>query len=172
MNMAEAKPDIVQEVKVIPWWATGLAVILFAGLQLLLHAALFPRDPHSPPLAWRIFIGIVGGVVLAFFVLLVGYVNRDAKRRGMSVTLWTLVVIFVPDAIGFIIYFLMRQPQRVTCPNCGTVAEAAFNFCPKCKFNLHPACPECHHPVRAGDLYCPFCAKQLPGAPSRPSPIS
>ena len=59
--MAEAKPDIVQEVKVVPWWAMGLAVILFAGLQLLLHAVLFPRDPHSPPLAWRIFIGIVWG---------------------------------------------------------------------------------------------------------------
>jgi hypothetical protein len=172
MTMAEARPDIVQEVKVIPWWAIGLSVILFAGLQLLLHAVLFPRDPHSPPLAWRIFIGIVGGVVLAFFVLLVGYVNRDAKRRGMSVTLWTLVVIFVPDAIGFIIYFLMRQPLRVTCPNCGTVADSAFNFCPKCKFNLHPACPACHHAVRAGDLYCPFCARELSATTPRPSPIS
>jgi len=167
--MAEAKPE---EVKVIPWWAISLAAILFAGVQLLFLAVVFRHDPHAPPLAGRIFIGFLAGLVLAVFVLLVGYVNRDAKRRGMNVTLWTLIVIFVPDGIGFVIYFLMRQPLRVTCPNCGTVVDSAFNFCPKCKFNLHPICPECHHAVRAGDLYCPFCGRALASMTSRPSPSS
>jgi len=166
MTMAEVKPNIAEEVKVIPWWAFGLAVASFAGLQLLMHAVLFPRDQHAPPLAWRIFIGLMAGAVLAFWVLLVGYVNRDAKRRGMNVTLWTLLVIFVPDAIGFIIYFLLRQPLRIPCPKCGAVADPAFNFCPRCKFNLHLACPECHRAVQAGDLFCPFCAKDLAGVTS------
>jgi hypothetical protein len=166
--MIEEKPNIVEEVKVIPWWAVGLAIALFAGLQLLMHLVLFPRDPHAPPMALRIFIGFMAGTVLAFFVLLVGYVNRDARRRGMNVTLWTLLVIFVPEAIGFIIYFLLRQPLRIACPKCGALADPAFNFCPKCKFNLHPACPQCHHPVRVGDMYCPYCAMALPaGAASR-----
>ena len=160
--MIEEKPNIVEEVKVIPWWAIGLAIALFAGLQMLMHVVLFPRDPHAPPLAFRVFVGLIGGTVLAFFVLLVGYVNRDAKRRGMNVTLWTLLVIFVPEAIGFIIYFLLRQPLRIACPKCGALADPAFNFCPKCKFNLHPACPQCHHPVRVGDIYCPYCATPLP----------
>jgi hypothetical protein len=164
--MSEVKPNIAEEVKVIPWWAIGLAVALFAGLQVLMHAVLFPREPHPTPLAWRIFIGFMAGAVLAFWVLLVGYVNRDARRRGMSVTLWTVLVIFVPDAIGFIIYFLMRQPLRIPCPKCGAVADPAFNFCPKCKFNLHPACPGCHRAVQAGDLYCPFCARELAGLTS------
>ena len=44
------------------------------------------------------------------------------------------------------------------------VAEGGKDFCPKCKLGLHPACPECHRAVRAGDLYCPFCAKPLAGA--------
>jgi hypothetical protein len=109
----------------------------------------------------------VAGAVLAFFVLLVGYVNRDAARRGMNVTLWTLLVIFVPDAIGFILYFLMRQPLRIPCPKCGAVADPAFNFCPRCKFNLHLACPACHRAVQPGDLYCPFCANHLAGLTSR-----
>jgi len=165
--MPEAKPNIAEEVKVIPWWAFGLAAALFVGLQLMLHVVLFPRDPHAPPLAWRIFIGFIAGAALVFWMLLVGYVNRDAKRRGMSVTLWTLLVIFVPDAIGFIIYFLMRQPLRNPCPKCGAVADSAFNFCPKCQFNLHPACPMCHRAVRLGDLYCPFCAHDLAGLASR-----
>ena len=159
--MSEKKPNINEEVKIIPWWAIALSIALFAGLQVLMHAVLFPREPHPAPIAWRIFIGLIAGVVLAFFVLLVGYVNRDAKRRGMNAGLWTALVIFVPDAIGFIIYFLLRQPLRTACPSCGTLADPAFNFCPKCKFNLHPACPQCHHAVQVGDVYCPYCARVL-----------
>ena len=166
--MIEVKPNIVEEVKVISWWAIGLAIALFAGLQFLMHVVLFPHDPHAPPLALRVFGGLIGGTVLAFFVLLVGYVNSDARRRGMNVTLWTLLVIFVPYAIGLIIYFLMRQPLRIACPKCGVIADPAFNFCPKCKFNLHPACPQCHHPVQVGDTYCSYCGMALlAGATSR-----
>jgi RNA polymerase subunit RPABC4/transcription elongation factor Spt4 len=51
---------------------------------------------------------------------------------------------------------------RIACPKCGAMADPAFNFCPKCKFNLHPACPQCHHPVEVGDSYCPYCAMALP----------
>jgi len=165
--MTEVKPSIADEVKLIPWWAVGLAVAFFVGLQVLMHVVLFRLDPNPPPFAWRIFFGLMAGTALAFYVLLVGYVNRDARRRGMSVALWTVLVILVPYAIGFIIYFLLRQPLRITCPKCGAVADPAFNFCPKCKFNLHSTCPECHRAVRAGDLYCPFCARELAGETSR-----
>ena len=162
--MPEVKPNIADEAKLIPWWAIGLAVALFAGIQVLMHVVLFRLEAHPAPLAWRIFIGFMFGAAVGFYVLLVGYVNRDARRRGMNVALWTVLVIFVPNAIGFIIYFLMRQPLRIPCPRCGAVADPAFNFCPKCKFNLHPACPECHRAVQPGDLYCPFCARELAGA--------
>jgi RNA polymerase subunit RPABC4/transcription elongation factor Spt4 len=84
----------------------------------------------------------------------------------MSAALWTALVIFVPDAIGFIIYFLLRQPLRIRCPKCRAVLDPAFNFCPRCKFNLHFACPGCHRAVRAGDLYCPFCGTELAGVTS------
>jgi hypothetical protein len=167
MTMSKVKPNIAEEVKMIPWWAMGLAVALFVGVQVLMHVVLFPREPHPPPLALRIVFGFMPGVALAFLVLLVGYVNRDARRRGMNVTLWTVLVIFVPYAIGFIIYFLTRQPLRIICPKCGAMGEAVFNFCPKCKFNLHPACPQCHHAVQVGDVYCPHCARELAGLTSR-----
>jgi hypothetical protein len=170
--MSEVKPNIGDETKLIPWWAISLAVVVFVGMQVLMHRVLFRLEPHPAPLAWRVFIGFMAGAAFAFLVLLIGYVNRDARRRGMNVTLWTVLVIFVPYAIGFIIYFLMRQPLRITCPKCGAVADAAFNFCPKCKFNLHPACPGCHRAVQAGDVYCPFCARELAGASSRFRPNS
>jgi hypothetical protein len=49
--MSEVKPNIAEEVKVIPWWAIALAVALFAGPQVLPHAVLFPREPRPTPLA-------------------------------------------------------------------------------------------------------------------------
>jgi hypothetical protein len=165
--MSEVKPNIVDEARLISWRAISLAVVLFAGSQVLMHVVLFRLEAHPAPLAWRIFIGFMFGAAVAFYVLLVGYVYRDARRRGMNVALWTVLVIFVPNAIGFIIYFLLRQPLRIPCPKCGAVADPAFNFCPKCKFNLHPACPQCHHPVQVGDSYCPFCARELAGVTSR-----
>jgi hypothetical protein len=159
--MIEEKAQISEEIRLVPWWAIALAVVLFAGIQVLLHVVLFPREPHPPPFGFQLFVGLMAGTVLAFLVLLVGYVTRDAKRRGMNVPLWTLLVIFVPNAIGFIIYFLLRQPLMTKCPRCGATANPNFNFCSKCKYNLRPACPQCKREVRPDDKYCPYCAQEL-----------
>jgi len=64
-------------------------------------------------------------------------------------------------AIGFIVYFLMRQPLPYNCPQCGTTVGARFNFCPNCKCNLHPSCPQCKIEVVEGDKFCPYCAYDL-----------
>lgn len=159
-RMAEERFNIAEEIKLIPWWAFGLAVVAFAGMEAL-FLILVPRHPHPPPRALQVFLGALTGTVLGFLMLLYGYVNRDAKRRGMNAVLWTVLVIFIPNAIGFIIYFLVRHPLMVTCPQCVTMVNPSFNYCPKCKFNLHPSCPECHRAVRLGDTYCPYCAHEL-----------
>jgi RNA polymerase subunit RPABC4/transcription elongation factor Spt4 len=79
----------------------------------------------------------------------------------MNYALWTVLVIFIPNAIGYIIYFVVRQPVRGACPQCGATVNPAFNFCPKCKFILHPACPECHRAIELGATFCPYCAADL-----------
>ena len=94
-------------------------------------------------------------------MLLIGYVNRDAKRRGMNYVLWTVLVIFIPNAIGYIIYFVVRQPIKGACPQCGATVNPGFNFCPKCKFLLHPACPQCHRGIEGGAAFCPYCSAEL-----------
>ena len=159
--MIEEKPQISEEVRLIPWWAIGLAVAIFVGFQVLLHVVLFPREPHPPPVAFRAFVGVMGGSIFAFWVLLVGYVTRDARRRGMKVALWTLLVIFVPNGIGFIIYFLLRQPLMVNCPQCGNPTNPSVNYCSKCKYNLRPTCPNCKRPVSSDDRFCSNCAHDL-----------
>ena len=55
------------------------------------------------------------GMFLGAVILMIGYVNVDSKRRGMNSLLWTLLVIFVPKALGFIAYFLLRKPLLMPC---------------------------------------------------------
>ena len=49
----------------------------------------------------RVLLTFLTGIALSIYFLLVGYVNQDAKRRDMGQVLWTLLVIFVPNCLGF-----------------------------------------------------------------------
>jgi Double zinc ribbon len=154
------KSTLSRELRVVPWWAYLLALTIILCFEVVIGIA-WKREPNPPPLALQYFIRFVPGTVVAFLGLLIGYVNRDAKRRGMNRTLWTLLVIFIPNAIGFILYFLLRKPVSVGCPQCGALNSPDFNFCPKCKFNLRPTCPGCQHAVNPGDAFCPYCSCEL-----------
>jgi len=128
-----------------------------------------PELRDTPELSYLGLAGVITLIALfmATFIFLIGYVNRDAKRRGMNSALWTLVVIILfPSSvfIGFLIYFLMREPLPYSCPQCGKTVGARFNFCPNCKCNLHPSCPQCKHEVVETDKYCPYCACELASA--------
>jgi predicted amidophosphoribosyltransferase len=99
--------------------------------------------------------------VLAVFTLMVGYVTRDSRRRGMNVGLWTLLVIFMPGAIGLVLYFLLRQPLLSACPQCSANIAPGMNFCSQCRFQLAPTCPQCQRAVRITDVYCGNCGENL-----------
>lgn len=148
------------ELKIIPKWAYVLAGAIFVCIQFVFNVWI-PTQKNPPPEAFRVFLGFFAGILLACIVLLIGYVNRDAGRRGMNRTLWTLLVIFVPNALGFILYFLLRQPMVQPCPQCGTAVQAGFNYCPKCNLKLHPHCAQCQRPVRLNDVFCPYCGYKL-----------
>lgn len=170
-----------QEFKLVPRWLVGTVLVLYLiavaiAVTVNLNPALnegvmFPPELQGHPVAQSFALaGIVTAAssFLAIFILLVGYVNRDAKRRGMNSGLWTfLVIVLWPAyfAIGFIIYFLMRQPLQYHCPQCASLVDARYNFCPNCKCNLHPSCPQCKHEVVESDKYCPYCGQDLRAAP-------
>ena len=164
--MSTSKTTLKNEMRIIPKWAYFLAGVAFICFQVVVEVAV-TRSPNPPPIPLRIFLRIVPGILIACVVLLIGYVNQDAKRRNMNRTLWTLLVMFIPNAIGFILYFLLRQPATVPCPQCGTLMQPSFNFCPNCKYNLHPTCPGCQHAVNPGDKYCPYCSHDLLAAQTK-----
>ena len=169
-----------QEFRIVPRGLIWIVVILFLtaqGIAALVNYWGFTHtgDIFAPELRdtpWLSYLALAGAVTLVSvtlgsFILLVGYVNRDARRRGMNSGLWTLlVVILLPSSIflGFLIYFLMREPLPYPCPQCGKMVGARFNFCPNCKCNLHPTCPNCKREVAEMDKYCPYCAWELGAA--------
>jgi predicted amidophosphoribosyltransferase len=97
-------------------------------------------------------------------VLLVGYVYSDAKRRGMRYVLWTWLAALIPNAIGIILYFVLREPLLVNCTHCGAQARPGFTFCPKCGGSLSPACPQCRRAVEPGWTHCVQCGASLKAA--------
>ena len=101
------------------------------------------------------------GIVLGTYILFIGYVSRDSKRRGMNPILWTCVAVLIPNALGIILYFVLRQPLRGSCPQCGTTIRTGYNFCPQCNCKLSPNCPQCQHAISFIDIYCPYCGTSL-----------
>src|SRR5215472_6144674 len=99
VNVEEQKPQISEEIRLIPKWSVALAVAIFAAVQATVHLYLAKHDHNLPPRGFLIFWCVAWGTVLGVYTLMVGYVTRDAKRRGMNRALWTPPVIFMPGAL-------------------------------------------------------------------------
>jgi RNA polymerase subunit RPABC4/transcription elongation factor Spt4 len=150
----------MDEVRSISPWVFFLAALAFVGTAALL-VILTHRDKTAPPPAVMALIGIIAGTLVACYILLIGYINRDAGRRGMSRVLWTLLAMFVPNALGIVLYFILRKPRLLNCPQCSTVVEPGFGFCPRCRCRLNPVCPQCQRSLNAGDKFCPYCGAEV-----------
>ncbi len=163
----ESQTGLPAEIKIVPEWAWALAGITFVAAQWYFNIEI-GHHAGAPPAWCRPLLGLLAGVGGACYLLFVGYINRDAKRRGMSPTLWTLVSILIPNGLGILLYFVLRQPRRSVCPQCGSAVQTGFNFCPCCNHKLSPSCPHCQRVISANDIYCPYCGTSLRGqAPSQ-----
>lgn len=168
------------EFRIVPRWLKILCIVLyFLAVAIAIIVIQASPDARPPDLrndvatATVAVVGIITGIAILFsaFLLMLGYVNRDARRRGMNSALWTLLVLVLSPGyvgIGFIIYFLIREPLPYACPRCSQMVGPRFNFCPNCKCDLHPSCPNCKHEIAETDKFCPYCAYQL-GTPAQPS---
>ena len=156
------------EIRIISPWAFFIAALALVAMTVLL-VVVVGRDHDAPPLAVRWLLGVVAGTVLGCYIVLIGYVNRDAGRRRMSRVLWTLIAIFVPNGLGIVLYFVLRKPRTVNCSQCDAEVEPGFSFCPRCRNRLQPVCPHCQRSVVRGDKFCPYCGGGLEPAPGASS---
>ena len=156
----ETSTRFIDEVRIVSPWA-----YVFASLGFLSAVAAFVYVIHtdgSPfPFPFLVLLTLLGGVLMACYVLLIGYINVDAGRRGMSRLAWTLIAIFIPHALGIVLYFVLRKPRTLTCPQCGAAVEPGFGFCPECRSPLHAVCPHCQRGVNAATKFCPYCGGDL-----------
>jgi Double zinc ribbon len=184
-RMSKERLRFSDEIRLVPGWLVALMVALFLIAEVTVvtmannHLGPFgeagsPGADYGPP--WDVLIpaAIVFAVAIPVAILffLTAYVYRDARRRGMNAPLWTfLVIVLFPAYLftGFVIYFLVREPLPFHCPQCGTMVSARFNYCPSCKYNLHPTCPHCTREVRDTDHFCPYCGNDLASLPAVPS---
>lgn len=157
--MNENKSTFRDELAIIPQFGWFLAFTVgICGLIAVFAAA--HHDRGVPRVALP-FLALLCALVVICWVLLLSYVNRDAARRDMSPALWTLICLFVPNLIGFIIYFLMRKPLPRLCPGCGFGVNDSFRFCPRCRYALAPTCPSCGQPIRNDYVCCPYCGQGI-----------
>ena len=79
---------------------------------------------------------LVLGVGLATWLLCLGFVFADARRRDMRPVLWVLVAALFPHLLGFLLYFVMRHPIAATCTHCGMTVPNHQRFCSWCGASL------------------------------------
>jgi hypothetical protein len=154
--------------KMLPLWSVILAAVVFLAVVYVFNSAPPPhRRPGSLPM--HIIFTYTTGTAIASYVLLVGYVSRDVKRRNMPAALWMLIAVVMPAGLGAVVYFLLRQPIMTRCPNCTTELAASVHFCPQCQFQVAPVCGQCFRGVQITDVYCTQCGHDLAedGAPAR-----
>jgi hypothetical protein len=86
-------------------------------------------------------IGLLAGSLVALWILCLGYVYADARRRAMPAVPWTLIAALVPNLLGFLFYFALRRPIMSPCPQCGQPVHPAQRFCATCGFDRLASAP-------------------------------
>jgi DNA-directed RNA polymerase subunit RPC12/RpoP len=154
-----------EELSVIPKTAKVIACIVYVIAAIAINLGIRysgDRETACLPPAGKLALTLFAPIFVVALVLLIGYVYGDAKRRGMRYVLWTLLAALVPDAIGIILYFILRDPKPARCPACGGMVLAKFVFCPHCGVSMQPTCPQCGKPVDTTWANCPYCGDKLP----------
>ena len=139
---------------VIPVAAWTVAAIVFLVAILGLG---FVMERAEGPTALRFVVPILAALSMGGYALVLGYIYGDARRRRMRHVMWTWLAALIPNAIGIILYFVLREPLPVYCSQCSGVMQAGFAFCPRCGSGVSPACPQCKRITQPGWSHCAYC---------------
>jgi hypothetical protein len=115
---------MVIAVLVVPIW-----LVFFASSQGRFFLASKGFLSEMPDALW---FGLTFGVFTAAFFLALGHVYGDARRRDKPAWAWVIAAFFIPNFIGFILYFLFRGPLFGPCSSCGKPIRRGEAFCSHC----------------------------------------
>jgi len=155
------------DTRLIPIWSVMLAAVAFVLVEYYFWLIAPATRHHAPPaIGLRIYFNLSWGLLASLYCLMLGFVSKDAPRRGMSTRFWMFICLVMPGGIGAVLYFLLRQPQVSHCPACGTHIQSDFHFCPQCDRQLTASCGNCFRSVRAVDQFCTRCGYELSNTPT------
>ena len=138
-------------------------------------------DFFSSPI-FRLLTRLFVLFLIVFWLSLIYWTYRDAKRRGALAVYWAAVVLFF-NIFGLFIYLIVRPPEcmgdakereleikrleaaleksDVVCSSCFKPIEPDFLVCPYCLKKLKESCPRCGHALKTSWTVCPYCRATL-----------
>jgi hypothetical protein len=128
MMLRRFMSSVPKRVQLWAWVAVGCALLI--GLVAGYEAA----DKGSVLRTMSAFgsAGLSFGMLAAIWLLCLGFVYADARRRAMRPVLWVLVAALFPHLLGFLLYFVLRQPLALPCGHCGHTVPLQQRFCSEC----------------------------------------
>lgn len=117
-----------------------------------------------------LYLILVAALFLVLPIMIGIYVYRDATSRGMNASLWTLIAVLAPAAIGLIIYLVVRSENSAyECPNCRAPVLEDYSSCPKCGTSLKAKCARCGNVLSPGWQNCANCGEPIPAETKIPA---
>jgi hypothetical protein len=131
--------NIRQSLSVVPK-AVRIWSLVIGGCALLIALGMGYHQAQQGPslqtalrtMSFYAGAGLLSGIVTAAWLLCLGFIFADARRRAMRPFLWVLVAALFPHLLGFLLYFVMRQPIASTCSHCGQTIPLNQRFCSWC----------------------------------------
>ena len=156
-HAAEQPAQLAAELRLIPRWAVAAAAASFVTLLYVFWVVVPAHRHHQLPFGLRLYFALSWSALSALYMLMVGYVSRDTKRRGMRARLWIVLCLLLPGGIGSVLYFLLRAPLIALCPACGSRIQPGYHFCPQCAYQLAASCGRCYSTMALTDRFCVQC---------------
>ncbi|RRA48587.1 zinc ribbon domain-containing protein [Acidipila sp. EB88] len=152
-------PTLTSELQLIPRWSVAAASLAFVTMLYTFWVIVPEHRHHQLPFGLRLYFALSWSALSALYMLMVGYVCRDTKRRGMRARLWIIVCLVLPGGIGSVLYFLLRQPLITLCPACGSRVQMEYHFCPQCAYQISASCARCYNTMSVTDRFCITCGQ-------------
>ncbi len=126
--------------KAVQVWAVAIvSVAVLIGLAVGCYAVA--NGEGLRPMFAYASAALATGMVIAIWLLCLGFVYADAGRRGMRAAGWMLVAMLMPNLLGFLLYFVMRRPLAAPCVSCSREIPVDQPFCSWCGSSRAPLPP-------------------------------